>query len=101
MSGRRGVEQAARYYFNRDLDTLTTREMLSLVILARAPSAYDLYKDVHKIDAPLMRLATSLKENGVISDAVFQDINIQTLSVTKPLPSRRCASLLALCCASR
>ncbi len=83
-SGRRGVEQAARYYFNRDLDTLTTREMLSLVILARAPSAYDLYKDVHKIDAPMMRLATSLKESGAISDAVFQDINIQTLSVTKP-----------------
>jgi len=39
---RRGVTQAARYYFDRDLDTLSLREMLALAVLVRSPSRLDL-----------------------------------------------------------
>ena len=39
---RRGVVQAARYFFDRDLDTLNTKEMLALVVMVRAPSRLDI-----------------------------------------------------------
>ncbi|MFZ2447147.1 MAG: transglycosylase domain-containing protein [Syntrophobacteraceae bacterium] len=39
---RRGVAEAARFYFDRDLDTLNAREILALVVLVRAPSKFDL-----------------------------------------------------------
>lgn len=66
-SNRRGVAQAARFYFNRDLATLNPREMLALAVLARAPSSYDLYRDPKKIDAAIARLASSMAERGVMA----------------------------------
>ena len=36
--------QAARYYFDRDLQTLSRREMLALAVLVRAPSRLDPYR---------------------------------------------------------
>ena len=41
-SQRRGVLQAARHYFDRELDTLDIKETLALAVLVRAPSRYDL-----------------------------------------------------------
>ncbi len=38
---RRGVNQASRYYFGRDIGTLNHAEMLSLAVLVRAPAAFD------------------------------------------------------------
>ena len=83
-SGRRGVAQAARYYFNRDLDTLSSREALALVILARAPSAYDLYKNPDRVDAPLSRLAVMMKDGGKLSPTQFADLQNETLAPVKP-----------------
>lgn len=83
-AGRRGVSQAARYYFSRDLNTLSTKEMLSLVILARAPSAYDLYAHPGKIDAPLNRLATQMKDSGKLPPDLYADIHRETLAPQKP-----------------
>ena len=40
-SNRRGVDQAAEYYFDRDLWTLNAREILALAVLIRAPSRLD------------------------------------------------------------
>lgn len=59
-SHRRGVVQAARYYFNRDLSTLNQKEMLVLVVLARAPSGLDLYKNPERIEAGVARLAQQM-----------------------------------------
>lgn len=57
-SNRRGVVQAARFYFDRTLETLNDKEVLALATLVRAPSAYDLYGHPDKITKPLERLAT-------------------------------------------
>jgi penicillin-binding protein 1C len=38
---RRGVEQAARYYFGRDAGVLDPAEQLALVVLVRSPQGYD------------------------------------------------------------
>jgi penicillin-binding protein 1C len=88
---RRGVAQAARYYFNRDLETLSTKEMLALAVLARAPSAYDLYRNAGAIDKPLARLAAQMNLNT--------DIAAQSLAPLKPsLPveARHFARFVAL-----
>ncbi|HEY3515677.1 MAG TPA: biosynthetic peptidoglycan transglycosylase, partial [Gammaproteobacteria bacterium] len=41
-ANRRGVRQAASYYFDRDLATLSKKEMLALAVLVRAPTRFDL-----------------------------------------------------------
>lgn len=66
-ANRRGVVQAARYYFDRDLGTLDTGEMLALVVMARAPSAYDLYRHPKRIDRLIGQLASTLKHNAKLA----------------------------------
>jgi penicillin-binding protein 1C len=65
---RRGVTQAARYYFDRELDTLSVRETLALAVLVRAPGRMDLRRDPEAVDGPLRRLAERLVEEKVLSD---------------------------------
>ncbi len=66
-ANRRGVRQAARYYFDRDLDTLSRKEMLALVVLVRAPSDLDLFRGTVAAEAAIARLAARLVEEGVLS----------------------------------
>lgn len=66
-ANRRGIAQAARYYFNRDVDTLTHKEMLALAVLPRAPSALDLYKSQQMIEPGIARLADAMQSRGEIS----------------------------------
>src|SRR5690606_10323930 len=83
-ANRRGVVQAARYYFNRDLGTLTAKEMLALAVLVRAPSGYDLYKDHKKIDATIGRLADKMQAAGMLDDATRQAVAEQVFRLEKP-----------------
>lgn len=85
-ANRRGVIQAARYYFNRDLTTLTQKEMIALTILVRAPGAYDLYKNPDRMNAAILRLATTLKENGVLDQNDLTSIISEKLSLTPASP---------------
>ena len=68
---RRGVVQAARYYFDRDLDSLTHKEMLALVVLVRAPGAYDPYRYPGRLEAPLQRLAERVHEAGLLDATAY------------------------------
>ncbi|MDP2206379.1 MAG: transglycosylase domain-containing protein [Alphaproteobacteria bacterium] len=83
-SGRRGVAQAARYYFNRDVDTLTTKETLALAVLVRAPSSYDLYRDPARIDGAILRLARQLQAAGTLDDAALAHLLAQAFELQKP-----------------
>ncbi len=76
-SHRRGVSQAALYYFGRDLGTLTEREMLSLVVLARAPSAYDLYRHPDKTEKAINRLAEKVSSGDQYQRILNQKIDLQ------------------------
>ncbi len=67
-ANRRGVQQASYYYFNRDLSTLSYKEMLALVVLVRAPSSFDLYKPDVNIDKSIMRLANLLHYNEILNN---------------------------------
>jgi penicillin-binding protein 1C len=85
-ANRRGIVQAARYYFGRDLTTLSRREMLALAVLARAPSSYDLYKAPSKIEGPVNRLADALAAQGVLTSQDAQDMRSQPFQLGHPSP---------------
>ncbi len=63
---RRGVLQASRLYFGRDLDTLSLREMLALTVLVRAPGGMDLARPSSLLDRSCAALARRLAEQGAI-----------------------------------
>lgn len=84
-SGRRGVAQAARYYFNRDVNTLTAKETLALAVLVRAPSSYDLYRDPARIDGAILRLADTLQAQGALDSADAAYVRAQDFSLQKPV----------------
>ena len=83
-ANRRGIAQAARYYFDRDVSTLNTREMLALPVLARAPSSYDLYKDSEKISGLIDRLAAALEAQGALTAADVAQLKDQPFDLSKP-----------------
>ncbi len=66
---RRGVAQAARYYFDRDPDTLSLKEMLALAVMVRAPGRLDVHKNPNILDRPIRLLAHRLQQDGVIDSA--------------------------------
>jgi penicillin-binding protein 1C len=66
-SNRRGVQQAASYYFARDLSTLSKKEMLALAVLVRAPTRFDLKRDSAASAGAIERLAAALTERGELT----------------------------------
>ena len=83
-ANRRGVKQAARYYFNRDLDTLTPKEMLALAILPRAPSALDLYKNPESLDSAMDRLTSAMQARQELSPQEEAHIKEQPFKLEPP-----------------
>ncbi|MEQ1440337.1 transglycosylase domain-containing protein [Fontimonas sp. SYSU GA230001] len=64
-ANRRGVAQAAQYYFGRSLDTLAPAETLALAVLLRAPSRLARGEPA-QLAAGVTRLADHLVEQGVL-----------------------------------
>lgn len=69
---RRGVVQAARHYFDRDLDTLNLKEMLALAILVRSPSRLDLYRGEEELRRPLLALAQRLRAGAYLDAMTYE-----------------------------
>ncbi len=66
-ANRQGIVQAARHYFNRDLSTLSSKEILSLVLLIKAPSSYDLRKSTKRVESRVGVFASRLVQAGYLS----------------------------------
>ena len=83
-ANRRGVVQAARHYFDRDLDTLNRHEMLALAVLVRAPSRLD----PNRNEAPLQRsvetLARRARQVGLLSQREFEQVAAGRLDLVAP-----------------
>ena len=79
---RRGVQQAADYYFDRDVQTLNEKEMLALAVLVRAPSYFDLYKSTERLSGRLNTLLDRAYEEGLVIDSDL--VRDTALSVDKP-----------------
>jgi penicillin-binding protein 1C len=83
-SNRRGIHQAAQYYFNRSPDTLNLKETLALVVLVRAPSAYDPYKNPGVIEPVIRSYAKSLYNKRKITKDEYNDVERENLVLEKP-----------------
>lgn len=79
---RRGVQQAARYYFDRDVSTLNQKEILALAVMVRAPSRFDLYKSKQRIEGRLDTLLDRAQESGLIDNR--SEVADTELALTRP-----------------
>lgn len=79
---RRGVQQATRYYFDRDTETLSQKEMLALAVLVRAPSRFDLHKSTDRIAGRLNILLERAVDSGLVKKK--NRVEQQELKVVKP-----------------
>lgn len=82
-SNRRGIIQAAEYYFNRSPETLNLKEMMAIAVLVRAPSYYDPYKDKNRIERPIALLAKVLFEKKMLSQENFSSVINSDLCLEK------------------
>jgi penicillin-binding protein 1C len=80
---RRGVVQAARYYFDRDLDTLNQKETLTLAIMVRAPGRLDPHKSPERLEKPVLHLARKMLRGKLISQAGFNHFKSKSLQSRK------------------
>ena len=71
---RRGVVEAARFYFDRDLSTLNPKESLALAVLVRAPSGLDLKQRPRAIMKRLTALAAHMKEGKFLTEGQYQSV---------------------------
>lgn len=67
-NNRRGVVDAAHYYFGRDLSTLDVPEILALVCLVRAPSSWDLYRNPQALNKVMENLKLRLMKDGLLAE---------------------------------
>ncbi len=93
-ANRRGVAQAARYYFDRDVATLTQKEMLALVVLPRSPSAFDLYKNPSTIESAIVRLAQEMKKRDELQEQDYERLQAGTLILQLPTLPLKAASFV-------
>ena len=80
---RRGVAMAAHYFFDRDLDTLSRKEMLTLAVMVRAPSRLDLHRSAKRIQRPLAVLADRMLAKGLLDMDDHRDVLAEQLIVRK------------------
>ncbi len=83
-ANRRGIVQAARYYFDRDLQTLSHREMLALAVLVRAPSRLDSFRYPDAMRTGIDQLAERLLDSTALSSAQYRALREETLQLRKP-----------------
>lgn len=83
-SNRRGVAQAASYYFDRDLATLSKKEMLALAVLVRAPTRFDLKRGAAASSGAIERLADALVANGTLPPAERAAVLAEPLTLDAP-----------------
>lgn len=83
-ANRKGVAQAAHYYFDRELDTLTPKEILVLAVLPRAPSALDLYKNPALVEPAVARLAEAMRQRGSLGALQTKALLAQPVAVRPP-----------------
>lgn len=83
-SRRRGIAQAARFYFDRDVESLNLKESMALAVLVRAPDYYDLHRHPGRINAPLGALAMGMKKQGDLTPTQYQIITTQPFELNHP-----------------
>ncbi|HXI47243.1 MAG TPA: transglycosylase domain-containing protein [Steroidobacteraceae bacterium] len=74
---RRGVLQAAHFYFDRGLDTLSPGETLALAVLVRSPAGMDLRRNAPRARRALDQLADRMQQRGELTAGQREQIRNQ------------------------
>jgi len=91
---RRGLAQAARDYFDRDLSTLDLKETLALVVLVRAPTRFDLTRNSKQLRDLIPRLAQRMVAAGLITTADAAGMDLETFELANHGPRLEVAHFL-------
>ena len=83
-ANRRGVVQAARHYFDRDLSTLNRHEMLALAVLVRAPSRLDPNRNEATLQKSVRTLARRARRVELLSRQEFDRVAAGRLDLAAP-----------------
>ena len=83
-SNRRGVAQAAEFYFSRDLHTLNLKENLALAVMARSPSRLNPLRNLEILEKKVATLAQQALEHGLIDEAEFRGLSEDGMEVLTP-----------------
>ncbi|MFT4561690.1 MAG: penicillin-binding protein 1C [Gammaproteobacteria bacterium] len=83
---KRGIVQAARYYFDRDLATLNEKEMLALAVLIRSPRWLDPVGQPNNLNRAILTLAERLQQLTFLE---LEPRVVLAESLSKPNDSRR------------
>ncbi len=84
---RRGIVQAARLYFDRDLDTLSRKDMLALAVMVRAPAHLNLRENSNTITRGVHQLAKRMQKRGLIDNYQIEQILKENFQIkTTELP---------------
>lgn len=83
-ANRRGIKQAARYYFSKTPDRLSVREMTALIVLVRAPTLFDLYRSKKKIDTSIDRQLRLFFDRGLITEAELNAALNEKMTLAPP-----------------
>ena len=81
---RRGIKQAAAYYFDRDLSTLSKKEMMALAVMVRAPKWYDPREYPENLNRAIKSLAKRMRDQGWVTDQQLTAIDQQGFDLKKP-----------------
>ncbi len=84
---RRGVLPAARYYFGRDLNTLSAREALALAVMVRAPARLNVHTAPRAVDRAVRRLAARMHTAGMLSATQWAAVNRGGFRSAMPAPA--------------
>ena len=80
---RHGIKQAAAYYFDRDLATLSKKEMLALAVMVRSPTWFNPYRYPKRLDKAIDALAKRMYQHGLLDKESLAPIYRHKL-VTQP-----------------
>lgn len=80
----KGVGEAARFYFGKDVSELNVSESLMLVGLIRGPSFYNPYTQPARLSARISLIAKSMADEGFISRSVERTLKEIPKSLLSP-----------------
>lgn len=82
--GIHGVGEAARFYFGKEVKSLTTAECAILAALIKGPGIYSPFRNPEKSRERQKAVLARMVELGYINDATLQSALKETLSLKKP-----------------
>lgn len=81
---RRGIKQAAAYYFDRGLATLSKKEMLALAIMVRSPKWFNPYHYPEHLNKAINDLAMRMYQQGLLDKQELTSIHRYKLVTKRP-----------------